>query len=484
MIQADSGSSVLSRKVMFCAAVSGGLGAAGMLVGIPSGLPIALAGALSCFLVLFALRSPRFVIVALAGWFVALGLARRLILGVSPKDAYGDPLLLVGPATWAVLTVLALRRGAFSDRGALTRAVLALMVILAFSALNPLQGGLTVGLGGVLLVVVPMAAFFVGRSLVDDRLLERLLVLVAWLGTIVAAYGLCQTFIGFPSWDDRWIAQQSNVSLNVGGVIRAFASFSAASEYASFLGMAIVVWVALARGLGRTSFGLIALALLGTAMWFESARGIIVLTVVAVGAVLAARAGLTLWRGVFLGLMVLLLLPLVIGWLAPGQFSDDAAGGLSRHQVEGLSDPFGEGSTLPVHVDSMVGGFTGAVDNPLGVGVGAVTISGQKYGGTVKQTEADPSNVAVAAGFPGFFAYLAVVLLALPRMYRQAVRRRDPPSLAGLGIVVVTSLQWLNGGHYATAFWPWLILGWSDARSSRSSAASAPVDADELEVPS
>lgn len=440
------------------------LAGVGALVASPGGVRLGVALAATLVLVSLALRSAGLVLAPLVVWFVLLGLARRLILGVNAQETYGDPLLLVGAGTWVVLALLALHRGALVNRGRFTRAVLVLISLLAVSALNPLQGGLAVGLGGALLVVVPMAAFFVGRSLIPDALLQRLFLLVACLGLVVAAYGLYQTFVGFPSWDQRWIEQQGNVALNVNGVIRAFSSFSAASEYATFLGIAIVIWVARARGLARSVIGMIALGVLGTAMWYESSRGIVVFSVIAVASVLAARSGLTLRRGLLVGAALLFALPLVIGRLAPTQSSNDPGARLAQHQVDGLSDPLGAGSTLPVHITSIIGGLTSAIRDPIGIGVGSITISGEKYGGAVRPTEADPSNAAVAAGLPGLLAYLAVVFLALPSVYRQASHRRDSLSLAALGVLVVTSLQWLNGGQYATMFWPWLILGWSDAR--------------------
>lgn len=439
----------------------------GALVAQPGGLRLAVAAAAGLLVVLVALQLPRSVLVGLIVWLVALGTVRRLASGVSPKEAYGDPLLLVGAAAWVILGVEATRRGAFAGRSRLTNAVLSLGAVLLLSSLNPLQGGLRVGLSGALLVVVPMAAFLVGRALVDDRLLGRLLRIAAWLGVSVALYGLYQTFSGFPPWDETWIKNEGYGALNVGGTIRPFASFSAASEYAGFLGIAVVIWVAQARSVVRWPLAAVALGLLGAALWYEAARGSTVLTVAAVALVLTARAGLPLGRSLLLGAGALLVLPLVIAQVAPGQFSDRPGDRLAEHQVEGLSDPFGEDSTLPEHIDRVLDGIVGAVRNPLGIGVGATTISGDKFGGEFAPTEADPGNVAVAAGFPGLLAYAAVVLVGVPRAYRLAVQRRDAASLAALGIVAVTSLQWLTGGHYAVAFWPWLVLGWVDVAYAR-----------------
>lgn len=441
-------------------------GAVGALVAQPGGLRLAVAAA-GLLLVFVALQVPRSVVVGLIVWLVALGTVRRIASGVSPKEAYGDPLLLVGAAAWVTLGVAATRRGAFARRSRLTNAVLSLGAVLLLSAFNPLQGGLTVGLSGALLVVVPMAAFLVGRALVDERLLGQLLRIAAWLGVSVALYGLYQTFTGFPPWDATWIKNEGYEALNVGGTIRPFASFSAASEYAGFLGIAVVIWVARARSAVRWPVAAVALGLLGAALWYEAARGATVLTVAAVALVLTARAGLPLGRSLLVGACGLLILPVVISQLAPGQFSDGAGDRLAEHQVAGLSDPFGEDSTLPEHIDRVALGIVGAVRDPLGIGVGATTTSGDKFGGTTATTEADPGNVAVATGFPGLVAYLAVVVVGVPRAYRLAAQRRDATSLAALGIVAVTSLQWLNGGHYAVAFWPWLVLGWVDVAYAR-----------------
>jgi hypothetical protein len=50
--------------------------------------------------------------------------------------------------------------------------------------------------------------------------------------------------------------------------------------------------------------------------------------------------------------------------------------------------------------------------------------------------------------------------------------RRDFVSRVALGIIAVTFLQWTNGGLYAVAFLPWLMMGWLD-RDARDSAAPA-----------
>lgn len=462
-----SGAGVRRNHVVGAVALSAVAVLMGLLASEPFALRLALGTAGSFIFVVMALRLPTGAVLGgLVVWLAALGLVRRLTSGVSPKAAFGDPLLLVSAATLCVLTMLAVQRGALRGRSPLCNATIALGVLLAVSVLNPIQGGLVVGLSGALLIVLPMTAFLIGRALVNDRLLVILTWFVAWLGVGAAAYGLFQAFVGFPSWDVDWIRNEGYSALNVYGVTRAFSSFSAASEYAGYLGIALVVWIAQARGpRGGVWWPIVAGAtmLLATALWYQSSRGIVVIVVASVGLMFSARAGISLSRALVVGAVLVAGLPAAIAQLAPRQFSTTASDRLAQHQVEGLSDPFGEISTLPGHIDRMRDGIAGTLHDPIGVGVGSITISATKYSQTDRGTEVDPSNAGVAAGIPGLLAYLTVVVLGIGLVYRLAAKRRDPSSLAALGIVAVTFLQWLNGGQYAVIIWPWLVLGWADA---------------------
>ena len=432
---------------------------------------IAIAASVVVLLVAVGLRSPRLLLFALLLWLPALGMLRRLVTTLGAADPLGDPLLLVAPAAWVLLAAVAVSRGALRQRTALATTVLVLTGLLTLSAVNPLQGGLTVGLAGLLLVVPPMLAFWVGRSLVDDLTLRRIIILVAWLAVPAAAYGLIQTFAGFPSWDARWIVENGYAALNVGGTIRAFSSFASSAEYGTFLAVGVVTWLALGRNVLRLPLALAAVGLLGTALWFESARTIVVLTLAAVWLLFAARRGLPLRWALLGGVALLVALPWVVGRIAPEQFAGGTTASLSAHQAQGLTDPFGQQSTLPGHITMVTDGIRQAITNPLGSGVGAVTSAAGKFGGVTVGTEADPGNAAVAAGALGFVAYLILVLRGLPLAYRIAARRRDIVAMAALGILSVTFLQWLNGAQYAVAPLPWLMLGWLDRQAARNVSA-------------
>jgi hypothetical protein len=453
-------------RLVFPACASATALAVGAALATSGTARVAIAASSGLTLVVLAARQPVAATYALVVWLAVLGTVRRVTTGIGSAYASGDPFLLIGPAVIATLALIAFQRGVLRQRTPLTYAVLLLMSALGVAALNPEQGDVTVGLGGVLLVVVPMMAFFVGRSFVSDTVLRRVLGLYAGLAVVAAVYGLFQTFVRLPSWDQRWVEDSGYTALSIGGVTRAFGPFASGSEYAIFLAIGVVSWVTLGAA-GRWRGVLVpASGILIAAIWYESARAAVVLLVVALGLMLAARLGLSLWRSLLLGVLLLAALPWVVGRLAPDRFGSDPGSKLASHQVAGLTDPFGAESTLPGHITLVQDGLRSAVRNPLGHGIGSVTIAAAKLGGSGGSAEVDPANAALAAGAFGFVAYLATVVLGLGRSFQRARFTRRPLDLAVLGVLLATFLQWLNGGQYAVAVMPWLVLGWLDQPSA------------------
>lgn len=430
----------------------------------PEGLRLALAVAAVVLLAGVGLVVPRASLYLLVAWLPALGLVRRLLDAVAPAPR-ADPLLLVAPLGIAVLLVLAFAAGAFRGRTPLSNGVAALTVLTLVAALNPLQGSFAEGLASLLLILVPLLLFWIGRTLVSRGSLTVVLKTVAAVGLLAATYGLYQTFSGFPSWDARWVSESGYAALNVGGVIRPFSSFSSSAEYAYFAAAAFVVWFALGVRRGWLPLGVGACGLLAVAVFYESSRGVVLLMTAAVALMLAARIGLRPLPALAVGGVFLLLLPVVVGKLAP-RTSAGGSGALALHQAEGLARPFDpQSSTLLSHLELIRHGLAAPLHDPLGTGLAGVTGIGGRLGDVQqadRNTEADPSNVAVAMGAPGLLAYLLVFFAGLSRAYRVARRSRDPLALAVLGILVATLFQWLNGAQYSVALLPWLLLGWLD----------------------
>jgi hypothetical protein len=452
----------LSGASLALLAMGPGALAVGWLVIDPHRSRLALAAAAACLLGGVGLVGARTTLYALVIWLAALGLVRRLTYDLSPVGE-ADFLLLVGPFAIGVLLIAARPQGAFARRTRLSNTVLVLSALIVAGALNPLQGSPLVGLAGLLFVLVPVLTFWIGRGLCDDRTLSTVLKLIAALSVLVSLYGLAQTFVGFPPWDSAWIREFGYEALTVKGETRAFASFSAASEYAMFLVVAIVIWLGFGLRLGWIPLTAAAVALLAAAIFFESARGPVFMLVAATTLMAAAWRRVPVAVAAVLSLAVVLVVPFIASRLLPAGDGGTAAPGLVSHQLEGLANPLDpEASTLLGHLSLVESGFRSALSNPLGIGVGPVTNAGGKFGGLQAGTETDPSNVAVALGIPGLLAYTALFFIAFWQTYHLAARRRDSLALVALGILAVTAFQWLNGGQYAVALLPWLVLGWVD----------------------
>jgi hypothetical protein len=418
-------------------------------------LAVVAAGAL----VVLAIAMPRAVIYGLVVWLFALGLVRRLVGTIGPGGPL-DPLLLVGPVVLATLVVSTTARSKFRDRTPLANLVLAISALLVLSTFNPLQGGPLVGVAGLLFTLVPMLAFWIGRAAGDDGLIRGVLKLYAGLSVVAAAYGLYQTFAGLPAWDERWALQGGYTALNVGGVIRAFGTSSNASEYVTLLAVGFVAWFTLRF---RPLLAVPALALLGCACFYASARGVVFGLALTLAVLSAIRRRLPLLATLAIGLASLLTVVWLAGRLLPATDTDHPTAALVEHQLGGLADPLDpETSTLTLHLEYFWSGLTSAFSNPVGNGVGAVTIASSKFDGNARGTELDLSNMAVAAGLPGLVLYLTLAGAGMARAYKVARLRRSRLALCAFGVLLVMALQWLNGGQYSVAILPWFLLGWLD----------------------
>ncbi len=441
----------------------------GALLAASVSLHVLLALAVCPLVLAVVWMSPRSTILGLAFWLVALGMVRRLV-GSGSSAGLGDPFLLVGPAVLVLLFVVACGRGALRRRSPLANAIGLLSLLVLVETLNPLQGGLLVGLGGLLFILVPMLAFWVGRSLLDDVTLRRLFRLIAALSVLSATYGLFQQFVGFPSWDERWITSNGFTALEVGnGVTRAFGNFSSAQEYAAFLSVGLVVLVSSLRNVRRVflPIPLAAIGLVGFALVLSSVRTSLVLAAAALGSMAAARVRLRPGIALLAGALAVVALGIGLSHFSSAQTTTSAVanptGTLLQHDISGITDPTGSNSSLPGHLSETFDGIKSAFSQPIGYGTGSVTLASGHLGGAANAgTESDLGNAGTGLGLLGVFLYVVVVVQGLLCAYRLAARRRDALAIAALGLLVVTLDQWLNGDLYSVAWLVWLSLGWVD----------------------
>ena len=396
-----------------------------------------------------------------------LALLRRVLIFETGWESQ-DPLLLVAPVTVGVLVLglfVARSRRVVTDH--LSLLVAGVLAIAVLQTANPAGGGLRIGLQGLLFVGAPLLWFFAGRELATRRAVGVLVGAVVAVGVLEALYGLAQTTRGLPRWDELWLIANGYYALNVGGVIRAWGTFSSSAEYVLFLGTALTFCVAMAlHHSGRR--WLVPMPLLAAALFLGSGRTALAATAVAIIVVtslawLPPRTAAVAVAGL---VVVAVAATSVAGPLLAG--SGAVAGNpLAQHQVEGLSDPLNpQASTANRHVQLFVDGIASSFANPLGFGTGTTNVASQRSTerSVARPTEVDVSDAFVSLGVPGGLLYAAVVALTLRLAVLRYVATRDPLVLAVLGLLVVTLGQWLTGGHYALAPLTWFLVGWLVSR--------------------
>jgi hypothetical protein len=176
------------------------------------------------------------------------------------------------------------------------------------------------------------------------------------------------------------------------------------------------------------------------------------------------------------GLMVL---ALVLLGPALSHVAATSSNPLVQHQATGLGNPLSEsGSTLPTHARAFVQGVLDGVRHPLGQGTGISTIAADKLGNgtgrtlvqlagtteSIRGTDTDVSNVFLSFGILGGLIYVAMLIIIARRVVIRYARSRDPLVLAVIGLMVVTSLEWLTGGRYFAAALTWFVFGWASRR--------------------
>ena len=413
-------------------------------------------------------------------WMVLLGFVRRFTPGGGNITFSGDPVILVGPIAILIMVFAAYQSGRLRLTP-LARAVLAFNILSLVEAFNPGQGSLLTGLGGLLFMLVPTATFWVAQRHMTTDLLWRMTWVVAISALGASIYGLYQQFSHFPSWDQAWIQSKGYTALNLGsGVVRAFGTFSSAQEYAAFLSVGLVAWVALAGKATRLVWPLHLSCTITVAvtLFYESQRTSVFLAALALGVMAATRLKMKPIWIILAGLAGVGVLIGAAGFFG-GSGGSSTGSVLISHQLSGITDPTGAGSSLPGHLHATWHGMSLGVTHPLGRGTGSVTLAAGRYSSSSGShgTEFDPGNMGVAYGLLGEILYFVLGALALRSVYRFAVSRTDNLGLVPIGFLLATLFQWFNGDLYAVCWLVWLVMGAADTLYDESAAAvtSAPV---------
>lgn len=390
-----------------------------------------------------------------------------------------DPIHLLTPIVTLFALVLLLRSHRLEMFVAtpLAGAVSILAAIYILEILNPLQGGLAIGLGGALFMLVPLVWFYFGQF-VDEAFITKVLRLLVPLGIVTSAYGLYQLLWGYPAFEQYWIDNTDfYVSINVGHIHRALATFSSAEEWGRYAEIGAIAAFGFVAGNKR---------LLGRAMWFLCGAAL-------VGAVLLTgqrTAIFGLLTGVGFLVMVgassfsrvllrigLLLLPivLVVVFVAPPsedemwkKSDNETVSTLLSHAQRGTMKP-AEEESFQVRLENWTYLLTSVIPyRPLGAGLGAGSLSEARFNNESSLPPIDSFIlvVAVGCGIPGALIFMWI----LGRSNWLAIANARAPEngdvatyrivAAIMPALVLNSIFGLTFSLYSVAPLAWLFIGW------------------------
>lgn len=402
------------------------------------------------------------------GYLILLGDVRRIA-----DAAFGRPktdfLLLVGPVLAIMLALPPLFRVRLRDT--LSKAMLALLLLMTLEVFNPQQGGVIVGLSGGMFYIVPMLWFWAGRDLGTPRNLQRLLYNVVFpLAVAAAMLGLAQTYIGFLPFEQTWIdlvAKQYG-ALHVGGKVRAFGFSVSGAEYVFLIGIGCAGVAAAVFSKKRV--WILCLPLLLFVLVLGSSRGLVLRLAFAYAFIWIFRRGRALKPGSILRVgvatvVILVMINVVASRFAPaslGSRHDSNVQLLLAHQVAGLAHPLDSRfSTLGIHGNMIGSGLLEGIKSPLGHGLGSTTLASMRFGGdrSVGSSEIDISDMFITLGLAGGLVYVLVVILALQSALKSLHVMDRAISLPISAILLCTLGSWLIGGQYSTSCLCYFLIG-------------------------
>ncbi len=417
-------------------------------------------------LVAMAMMRMRLAILAALVFLVVLGDLRRLLLPVA-EWAGTDPLLVVGPAFALIATGYTWASGRLSFDTPAAKWMLAVMAIMLAQIFNPRQGGLIVGVAGIMFQLVPLLWFWLGRAYGNRNFLQTLLFrVVLGLSALAMLFGLYQSLVGYLPYQFEWYRTAGYVALGTPETgLAPITFFASGSEHNLFVNFGLILlWtLVLFRHWGALwpvpfFFG----ALLLTGSRGPIAKGLVMMT--GLWAILGSSLKTWMLRGT-------LALVIAVGGLYLGLSElTQSLDGTPKHvqaQIERQAAEFvhgsgsHQGSSTANHLGMLLYGYRLGLQRPLGHGLGAGTKAAKKFG-NFGTTETDLGDSIRALGIPGGLAYHGLVFVLVLTGFRLWRRERSPLSMAFLGFMGIAFLAWLRGGHYAVTPLLWFCLGAMD----------------------
>lgn len=442
--------------------VGGGTGTAVLIaLAILGEARLAFAAAILTILLGLASLCIRWAILGAFVYLTLLGDIRRWIL---PFDAWSgaDPLLVVGPVTAIVLWTVAFNSGRVDFDTPLSRWILLLMGIMSLQIFNPIQGGLMVGMTGAMFLIVPLLWYWVGKSFGTEELLRTFFFrLVVPLACIAALLGFYQVAFGYPEYQLEWYRVGGYSALGPSEeYLRPLSVFPNITEYAKYLGYGILIL--LVPLLRKRGSWLSALTILGLflALFLTGTRGPVLLLIIT-GAILWTILGKSIrtWVPRLSVALLIGVFGLVYGLSSVGEMKGDSRAHFNIQRQANLIPENGTGGTIAIHLNLVRIAGVRTLQQPLGHGLGYVTLAASRFGDGGFSSEKDFTDMFIALGVPGGIIYLIVqgytTLLAIAYWRRT----RSTVGLIVTGILLFSVFSWLRPGQYVATPLVWFCVG-------------------------
>jgi len=415
-----------------------------------------------------------------------LGDVRRIVSMFAGQTGL-DPLLLVG-ALFTLYVGLPLFRGLrLQDR--LSKTMLTLLGIMILEMVNPKQGSVLVGLSAGLFYIVPVLWFWIGRRFGTEHLCFLLLFrVVVPLGVVAALLGLYQTFIGFLPWESVWIENAIAAGYNAlyltGRHVRSFGFSVNGVEYVSLLVVTTILLCSAAIA-GRRAY-ILPVPLVASAIFFAATRGAILRVLFGVAVVWAVR-GYSRNRASFVP-RLLFAVTLGVSALAysSSQASSDEAPyvdprnastsqAATQHVVQGFAHPLdAKSSTAGAHAGMFSYGIMTGLTNPVGSGLGSVTLGADKFGGSGGSTEIDISDAFYTMGIVGGLCFVYMIYLAFRYAFEYLTSGDKVIGYSVIGVLAAMIGAWIGQGQYGLAPFVCFCLGFLTKKHLESKAEHPP----------
>lgn len=403
------------------------------------------------------------IIIFLIIYLAFMGLIRRALIPIASWSSF-DPLLILGPSITVILAISLfweLKNHHNLGEEKPDKLMVTLFIFGCVQMFNPYSGSPISGFVAAMYIIVPWLWYFIAFYKLKQKDIGVILNIVEVIGTIIALYGIYQTFFGILPFEQMWVDLTGYAALYLAAdTVRAIGTFPSAQEFVFFTMITFMIGFTKIVLKKNYLIHLPVVLITLVSIFFASSRTIMFFIALAVFMVLILTQKTVIGKITtgFISIFVLYSIWAALPHLNPAWFG--VAEPAVSHMVEGLVDPLSEDQTGLGHIERFGDGMKSIFTNPVGHGIASVTKAADKSVTTeAMSTEIDISNMIVAMGVGGII-YIAVVFTTIYKAIYLINKKKNLEYVISLAIFLGGFGTWINGGFYTTTIIIWLLVGW------------------------